>query len=627
MSQQTAPPGADDPRDPADPVEASDPSTAGAARIPGAAPRGRAPTSGSLRKVIDVVLKGDADLDAFCHDHHADVYRRFSDGMERSRKVTLLLHHASPAAVLASLYEAHRAATQQHEHLLTWSRRWEMEQARPRWLVALALGLVALALAAWKLSADQDARAAVARRGVLEAWRAWSAMYRAIEPFAPQDCGIVLGGPWMATPAGDALCREVRKLHDARAVRCVAPPPGAPEGEAAPLDRAARSTGALLVAEIDEKGLAQVTPLGRLAKDPLLGRRLAIDIAAEADRKRAGIVMSALARLGAPREGFVADDVACPVDPAAPLDALALLALLVVPSCEPVQVHPRSLGCPAGTTTSDEACALARYVDAEMHLTDTRRARHLLTELRDQGAARFRTVAKLLLAHLDCKERALPAASAALRELAEGADACLLAQVSEVAACVASSAGPGAVEPAIVRLEALPIDPKGECPELLRARALARRGYWRERSERWSDALADYERAWHLSQDPRDGLSLAEVWLHEGEPGQAAKVLSGVDCDAGGPPSCHATAALLRWLAAGDALERKHAEVALLRLHEQRGSEAAVLGAPTDRLLRSLACPGPASAGCLYDVLTRPAPRGELLQALRAAERSGPPRR
>ncbi|WP_437817435.1 hypothetical protein [Sorangium sp. So ce1078] len=626
MSQQPARTGADNPRDPFDPVEAGDPSSARAAGAPGAAPRGRVPTSGSLRKVIAAVLKGDADLDAFCHDHHADAYRRFSDGMERSRKVTLLLQHAPRAAILASLYEAHEAATKQHEHLLTWSPAaiapLSLVRARPRRLVACLLSLAAVALAAWKLSADPGA--AVARRGILEAWRAWSATYRAIEPFAPQDGGIVLGGPWMATPAGDALCREVRKLHDARAVRCVAPPMDA---EATPLDRAARSAGALLLAEIDERGLAELTPLGRLAKEPLLGRRLAIDIAAEADRKRAGIVMSALARLGAPREDFVADDIACPVDAAAPIDPLALLALLVVPSCESAQIDPRNLACPIGTTISDETCALARYIDAEMHLADTRRARHILTELRDQGAARFRAAAKLLLSHLDCRERALPAATAALRELAEGADACTLARLSETAACVASSAGPGEVDPEIALLEALPIDPKGECPERMRARALARRGYWRERSERWSDALADYEKAWHAFQDPRYGLNLAEMWLHEGEPRRAAEVLSGVRCDAGGPPSCHAKVALLRWITAGDALARRQAEDTLLRIHEQSGPEVAVLGAPTDRLLRALLCPGPASAGCLHDVLARPSSRSELLRFFGAAERSGPPGR
>lgn len=625
MSQQTAPAGADKSRTPFDPVQASDPSSACTARAPGAAPRGRIPTSASLRKVIDAVLKGDADLDAFCHDHHVDVYRRFSDGMDRHRKVTLLLQHAERSAILAALVDAHPADTRRHEHLLRWQpAALSAATSRPGLVAVGLLALVALALAAWRLSTDPSV-VAVARRYMLDAWRTWSTTHRVIAPFAEQGGGVVLGGPWMATPGGDALCRELRKIHDARAVRCVAPSADAGAGA---LDRMARSAGATLLLEIDARGLAQLTPLGRLANEPLLGQRLAIDVAAEPDRKRAVTVVSALARLGASRGDFLPDDTPCPIDPAAPLDPIALLALLVVPSCESAQVHARSFACPPGTTIADDACALARYIDAELHLADTRRARHLLEELRAQGPARFHTVAKLALAHLDCKERAFVKAATALRELAERADACVLARISETAACVASTAGSGEIDPEIARLEALPIDPKGECPARMRARALARRGYWRERSERWNDALADYEEAWHAPfRDPLYGINLAEVWLQKGEPEEAAKVLSDVNCEAGGPPSCHAKVALLRWIAAGDVMEREDAERALLRLHELAGSGTAVLGGSRDKLLRALACPGRASERCLHDALARPSSRGELIEGFRAAERLLPLRR
>jgi hypothetical protein len=47
-----------------------------------------------LRALIHEILPSDADLDAFCSDHFPDVYRRFSDGMQRVRKVTILLDHA-----------------------------------------------------------------------------------------------------------------------------------------------------------------------------------------------------------------------------------------------------------------------------------------------------------------------------------------------------------------------------------------------------------------------------------------------------------------------------------------------------------------------------------------------------
>ncbi|WP_437758316.1 hypothetical protein [Sorangium sp. So ce1389] len=624
MSQQTTPPGADNPTAPFDEVQASDPSSAGAARLPGAVPRDRIPTSGSLRQVIDAVLKGDADLDAFCHDHHVDVYRRFSDGMDRNRKVTLLLHHADRSAILAALYDAHPAATKRHEHLLRWQpAALSAATSRPGLVAAGLLALVALALAAWRIWPGPGV-VTVARRHVLETWRTWSMTYRAIAPFAAPDGGVVLGGPWMATPAGDALCRELGKLHEVHNVRCVAP-----SADAGPdaLERIARGAGAALVVDIGNRGLAQLTPLGPLAKEPLLGQRLAIDVAEEADRKRAVTVVSALARLGSSRGDFLPDGTPCPVDPAAPVDMIALLALLVVPSCEAVQVHARNFACPPGTTIADEPCALARYIDAELHLSDTQRARHLLEELRDQGPARFHAVARLALAHLDCTERAFTEAATALRELAERADACVLARIAETAACVASSADPGEIAPEITRLEALPIDPKGECPARMRARALAWRGYWRERSERWKEALADYKGAWHTFPDPHYGINLAEVWLHQGKPGQAMEVLSGVHCDAGEPPSCDAKAALLRWIAAGDAMARERAKDALLQLHKLHGSGMGVLGGSRDKLLRALACPGPASERCLHDVLARPSSRDELIESFRAAERLLPLRR
>ena len=54
----------------------------------------------TLRTRVDEVLRSASDLDAFCHDHFRDeVYRRFSNGMDRVQKVTLLLEHAPHAAL------------------------------------------------------------------------------------------------------------------------------------------------------------------------------------------------------------------------------------------------------------------------------------------------------------------------------------------------------------------------------------------------------------------------------------------------------------------------------------------------------------------------------------------------
>ncbi|WP_437758314.1 CHAT domain-containing protein [Sorangium sp. So ce1389] len=56
-------------------------------------------TRPQLRALVGEALRSDADLDAFCSDHFPDVYRRLSDGMQRVRKVTLLLDHADPERV------------------------------------------------------------------------------------------------------------------------------------------------------------------------------------------------------------------------------------------------------------------------------------------------------------------------------------------------------------------------------------------------------------------------------------------------------------------------------------------------------------------------------------------------
>lgn len=49
------------------------------------------PKQQQLRRLLETVLKTDADFDAFCADHYNAVYRRFAAGMSRTQKTTLLL--------------------------------------------------------------------------------------------------------------------------------------------------------------------------------------------------------------------------------------------------------------------------------------------------------------------------------------------------------------------------------------------------------------------------------------------------------------------------------------------------------------------------------------------------------
>ncbi len=74
-------------------------------QAPAPAPPGGAPTTPSLRKLINQVLITDADLEAFCVNHYADVRSRFSGGMDRLSKVNLLLTYCPTGADRARLLQ------------------------------------------------------------------------------------------------------------------------------------------------------------------------------------------------------------------------------------------------------------------------------------------------------------------------------------------------------------------------------------------------------------------------------------------------------------------------------------------------------------------------------------------
>ena len=63
------------------------------------------PTRPSLRHFLLAVLPTDAELDAFVSDHFDEVYRRFSAGLDRLQKYTLLLDQKPRHAILAALRE------------------------------------------------------------------------------------------------------------------------------------------------------------------------------------------------------------------------------------------------------------------------------------------------------------------------------------------------------------------------------------------------------------------------------------------------------------------------------------------------------------------------------------------
>lgn len=74
--------------------------------------------SSALRKLIDGILTTVVELDAFCVDHFPAVYRRFSAGMDRIERVTLLLTLADADELLARLRADYAERFEKHRHLL-----------------------------------------------------------------------------------------------------------------------------------------------------------------------------------------------------------------------------------------------------------------------------------------------------------------------------------------------------------------------------------------------------------------------------------------------------------------------------------------------------------------------------
>ncbi len=77
-----------------------------------------APTTASLRKIIDAVLPTDSDLEAFCIDYFPRVKRRFSNSMERRVKTSLLLEQENRALILSALEIYDRQAVDKNRNLI-----------------------------------------------------------------------------------------------------------------------------------------------------------------------------------------------------------------------------------------------------------------------------------------------------------------------------------------------------------------------------------------------------------------------------------------------------------------------------------------------------------------------------
>lgn len=61
------------------------------------------PTAASLRDLLELALRVDCDVNAFCVDEFPEVSKRFSDGMERTQKLNILLVQEDRLAILEAL--------------------------------------------------------------------------------------------------------------------------------------------------------------------------------------------------------------------------------------------------------------------------------------------------------------------------------------------------------------------------------------------------------------------------------------------------------------------------------------------------------------------------------------------
>jgi tetratricopeptide (TPR) repeat protein len=554
----------------------------------------------SLRLLVTQVLRSDSDLDAFCQDHFHEVYQRFTDGMDRVRKVTILLAHADPGTLLQRLRDAQAAAA------LRVERRKRRASAI---LVAAPAAVVAALIAGWLFRPTEP----------LPHPPSPDTAVPLIAPFDSTELGVVLGGPWLKGEKGQELFQALYDLDAQHAVRRV---PFSSSTSFDDFHQKARAAGAVLIIEIHENGMAQVHPQGRLERSALFRGPISVDLSRDADRGRAAVVINALARSSGPNADLQLDTVRCPDLPAESLDRIALLTLLVLPSCQSKVIDSRRFQdvCRSSPSDANDSCALALYLDAE-HNPST--ARSNLEALSSNGPKRFQTEAKLKLADLDCKQGAAGKAAEAVRELFKSSDACLRVQLPEIAACIVANPGSRSVTPSIdagggqaatiEEIEGMQIDPQQKCPKRQRARAMARRGYWRARRGHWEAATLDYQEAFDLARDPSDALALAEAWLQQKRPIDAGAVLDGLH--ALKSRDQEVKAALLRWIAAREAnapSERAAAEAALVKLHGEPIGTPALEG-PEEPDLRGLACRAftslaggrARSPDCIYDILRR----------------------
>ena len=83
-----------------------------------AAAQGRTPTRPTIRRALQGAIENASDLDAFCSDYFPAIYQRFSNGMDRTSRLNLLLQLADRREILKHLRAEYPAFN--YDAVLEW---------------------------------------------------------------------------------------------------------------------------------------------------------------------------------------------------------------------------------------------------------------------------------------------------------------------------------------------------------------------------------------------------------------------------------------------------------------------------------------------------------------------------
>ena len=64
----------------------------------------------NIRRFLQEIVNSDSEFDAFCIDHFPDIYSKFSDSMDRIRKINILITCADLAEIETAIMHSYESA-------------------------------------------------------------------------------------------------------------------------------------------------------------------------------------------------------------------------------------------------------------------------------------------------------------------------------------------------------------------------------------------------------------------------------------------------------------------------------------------------------------------------------------